>query len=195
MGEMMMMRMTRRATGSHREVVEMLRRKVEEVDDSGRRRVFAAAEPSHYGVGQAHNGEVLGEEEEVIRSRGTGWDFATGWVRTFGLWIVVVLAAVETALAFRLGLLLAGANPSNGFVEFIYDVSAPLADPFEGIFSNRAVSDGLLESAAVVAMVVYLAGVLLLVAALWALAAVPSPAGDRSVISRSHRRTNTVRED
>jgi hypothetical protein len=190
----MMMR-TRIAAASHREVVEMLRRKVEEVDDSGRRRVFFSGDPSDYSAVQAHDREVSGEEEEIVRSRGTRWDFATGWVRTFGLWIVVVLAAVETALAFRLGLLLAGANPSNGFAEFIYDVSAPLADPFEGIFSNRAVDGGLLEPATVIAMAVYLAGALLLVAALWALTAVPSPAGDRSVISPSRSGTSAARED
>ena len=37
-------------------------------------------------------------------------------------------------LAFRFVLELLGANPANGFVHFIYDVSYPLVAPFLGMF-------------------------------------------------------------
>lgn len=171
----------------------MVRRSAEDVDKDGQRTV--TTEPAGYDDHEEiQDREVVGHEEEVVRSRGTAWDFAAGWVRAFGVWIMVALAVVEAALAFRLGLLLAGANPSNGFVEFIYDVSGPLVDPFEGIARNRAVDGGVFEPAALIAMVVYLVAALLLVALLWALTAGPSPGGERFATSRTQRRSSTSRE-
>jgi hypothetical protein len=165
---------------------------VEQVDQNGRRRIIIDDDAPVLGDGQIHDREVVAEEEDVVQTRGSRWDLATGWVRTLGLWIIVVLAVVETALAFRLGLLLAGANPSNGFVDFIYDTSGPLAGPFEGILTNRSVDRGVLEPSSAIAMIVYLAAALLLAAILWALTAGPSPAGERSEVSHSHRRSGTV---
>ena len=49
---------------------------------------------------------------------------------------MVALAVVETLLVGRLAFLLAEANANNGFVNFIYDVSKPLAEPFQGIVAN-----------------------------------------------------------
>jgi uncharacterized protein YggT (Ycf19 family) len=37
-------------------------------------------------------------------------------------------------LAFRFALVLMGANPANGFANFIYTVSHPFAAPFFGLF-------------------------------------------------------------
>ena len=102
---------------------------------------------------------------------------------------LVAVAVVEAALGFRLGLLLAGANPSNGFVDFIYDVSGPLVYPFEGIVSNGTVDGGVFEPASLIAMIVYLVAGLILVAILWVLMAGPSPTGERSVASSSTRRS------
>jgi hypothetical protein len=144
---------------------------------------------------EMHDREVLDREVEVVRSRGSAWDMAAGRLRAFGFWIGAALAVLETALAFRLGFLAGGANPSNGFVDFVYDLSGPFVGPFEGIFSNRAVDGGVFEPAALIAMIVYLAAALLLVGALWALTAGPSPTGERSVVSRSRRQTSAVRED
>ena len=88
-------------------------------------------------------------EEQVVRSSaGGGWDLARGWVRSLGAVIMVALAVVETLLIGRLGFLLAEANASNGFVNFIYDVSKPLAEPFQGIVANS----GNLEYASAIAM-------------------------------------------
>ena len=128
---------------------------------------------------RASNDEMV-TEEQVTRSG--GWNLARGFVRTFGLWVLAALAIVETLLGFRLGFLLAGANPANGFVDFIYDVSGPLADPFGGIASNREIEGGgLFESASLIAMIVYAVAALLLIAVLWAMTAFPSPSGERSV--------------
>src|SRR5439155_261724 len=72
---------------------------------------------------------------------------ARGWIGVFAAWMGIALAVVEVIIGFRLGFLLAGANPSNGFVDFIYDISDPLTDPFQGIFTNRSVDGGIFEPA------------------------------------------------
>lgn len=100
---------------------------------------------------------------------------------------MVALAIVETVLAGRLGFLLASANSNNGFVDFIYDVSKPLAEPFQGIVANS----GNLEYASAIAMGVYAVAALLLIAALFALAGGP-PSGDDSVVSSSSRPSERV---
>jgi hypothetical protein len=77
-------------------------------------------------------------------------------VRTISLVLFAILAAVETMLAFRLAFLAAGANAANNFVEFIYDSTGWLADPFEGIIANRAMDGGgTFEPATLIAMFVY----------------------------------------
>ena len=49
--------------------------------------------------------------------------------------IVWYIAGVVLALlAFRFVLVLLGANPANGFTNFIYTISHPFAAPFFGIF-------------------------------------------------------------
>jgi len=141
---------------------------------------------------RASNDEMV-TEEQVTRSG--GWNLTRGFVRTFGLWILAALAVLETLLGFRLGFLLAGANPANGFVDFIYDVSRPFADPFGGIASDRAIEGGgLFESASLIAMIVYIVAALLLIAVLWAITAFPSPTGERSAVTRTRHQERTAHE-
>lgn len=129
-------------------------------------------------------------EEQVVRSSaGGGWDLARGWVRSLGAVIMVALAVVETLLIGRLGFLLAEANASNGFVNFIYDVSKPLAEPFQGIVANS----GNLEYASPIAMGVYAVAALLLIAALFAITSGPSAAGEKVVTSRTDARSSSSR--
>lgn len=135
----------------------------------------------------ARNDTVV--EEQVTHSPAGGWNLARGWVRSLGAVIMVALAVVETLLVFRLGFLLAEANSSNGFVNFIYDVSKPLAAPFQGIIADS----GNLEFASPIAMVVYAVAALLLIAALFAITAGPSAAGEKVVTSRSQQSDRTVR--
>ena len=73
-------------------------------------------------------------------------------------------------------------------------MSGPLVGPFEGITRNRAADGGVFEPAALIGMLVFLVAALLAVAVLWALTAGPSPAGERSVTSRTRRRSTTARE-
>ena len=128
-------------------------------------------------------------EEQVVRSPAGGWNLARGWVRSLGGVIMAALAVVEALLAFRLGLLLAEANPTSGFVKFIYHFSRPLAAPFQGIVTNR----GDLEYASLIAMGVYLVAALLLIAVLFAITGGPSAAGGKVVTSRTQQSERDVR--
>lgn len=129
---------------------------------------------------------VVAKEEVVTSSPGARY-LARGWVSTMALMLLVALAAVESLLAFRLGFLLAGANPNNGFVDFIYDVSAPFVDAFEGIIATEAVNGGVLEPASVIAMIVYLVATLLFIAVVFAILSKPAPAGERGASSKHVR--------
>ncbi len=73
--------------------------------------------------------------------------------------IYYVLGVLEVLLAFRLVFKLLGANPSSGFVAFIYSITSIFLAPFAGIFrplitegfETRAVFD----PATLIAMIVY----------------------------------------
>jgi nitrate/nitrite transporter NarK len=167
----------------------MSSRRVEEVDTNGRRRVTILEEEPAV---QATDQEVAGEEE-AIQVHPDTWNVARGWVRTFGAFVAVAFAVIETLLMFRFGFLLAGANPNNGFVDFIYDISGGLVDPFEGIVAADTVGDGVFEPASLIALVVYAAVALLLMMLLWAASSAPSASGDRAVTTRSRHRTREIR--
>src|SRR3972149_11351671 len=106
-----------------------IRRKDEEMADESGQRTAVAEQPI------ARDDSVV--EEQVVHSSAGGWNLARGWVRSLGAVILVGLAIIETLLVFRLGFLLAEANPNNGFVNFIYDVSKPLAAPVPGIVAHN----------------------------------------------------------
>ena len=167
----------------------MSSRRVEEVDTNGRRRVTILEEEPAV---QATDQEVAGEEE-VMETHPDTWNVARGWLRTFGAFVAVAFAVIETLLMFRFGFLLAGANPNNGFVDFIYDISGGLVDPFEGIVAADTVGDGVFEPASLIALVVYAAVALLLTMLLWAASSAPSASGDRAVTTRSRHRTREIR--
>jgi uncharacterized protein YggT (Ycf19 family) len=63
----------------------------------------------------------------------------------------VVLGVVEIALLLRIILLLLAANPSAGFSSWIYS----LTYPFASVFPNLTVAGGVLETPALLAMLVY----------------------------------------
>jgi uncharacterized protein YggT (Ycf19 family) len=157
-------------------------------DESGRRTAVAdrpiARDDNGRGPAVANRSIARDDsvvEEQVVHSPAGGWNLARGWVRSLGAVIVAALAIVETLLVFRLGFLLASANSNNGFVNFIYDVSKPLAAPFQGIVANT----GNLEYASPIAMVVYAVAALLLIAVLFAVTSGPAGAGDKVVSSRT----------
>jgi uncharacterized protein YggT (Ycf19 family) len=129
-------------------------------------------------------------EEQVVHSSANGsWSLARGWVRSLNAAILVALAIVETLLVFRVGFLLAKANASNSFVNFIYDLSKPLAAPFQGIVADT----GNLEYASPIAMGVYAISALLLIALLFAVTAGPSATGESVLTSRTQQSKRIVR--
>src|SRR5487761_1462190 len=70
------------------------------------------------------------------------------------IWFIA--GVILVLLAFRFVLVLLGANSANGFVNFIYSVSHPLAAPFFGIF-GYSIHYGVsrFELSTLVAMAVY----------------------------------------
>lgn len=131
----------------------------------------------------------VGDYEERTHYRAGPGAFVRMWFSMLAMWAGLALAVVETLLGFRLGFRLANANPNNGFVDFIYDITGPMIEPFEGIASNRSVDGGVLEPATVIAMVVFLVAGLLLMTILWMLSALPAPAGERPGGGHTHVRT------
>jgi uncharacterized protein YggT (Ycf19 family) len=70
------------------------------------------------------------------------------------IWFVGGVIMALLALRFLLRLL--GANPANGFADFIYTVSHPFAAPFFGLFSYTAdLARGRFEFETLIAIVVY----------------------------------------
>src|SRR5581483_7173160 len=90
----------------------------------------------------------------------------------------VGLLIVELIIGLRFFFLLASANAGNGFVDFIYDISQPLAHPFDGIISDRAAANGILEPDSIIAFIVY-------AAAAWIVVALIGVA-ERGIVPRSY---------
>lgn len=62
---------------------------------------------------------------------------------------------LELLLLFRFLLRLLGANPESGFVDFVYDLSAPFAGPFEGMVNVWEFAGGVIEWSTLIAILVY----------------------------------------
>lgn len=71
------------------------------------------------------------------------------------IWFVA--GVILILLAFRFVLALLGANPGNGFANFIYDTSHPFVAPFFGLFNYTDPVDGRgrFELYTLIAMAVY----------------------------------------
>src|SRR5688572_28975503 len=115
-----------------------MRRSTEGVEDERGRHATAVDERHH---AAAHSDEALAERQ-VTSARPGGWNVVRGMARMLALFLGIAWAVVETLLGFRLAFLLGEANSTNGFVDFIYNVTDPLVEPFQGIFSNDTLSNG-----------------------------------------------------
>jgi hypothetical protein len=115
-------------------------------------------------------------------------DVGRGMGRMFSLIILAVLAVVETLLAFRLGFLAGAANAQNNFVEFIYDITGWMVDPFEGIITNETFDNGgVFDYATLIAMIVYAVAAALIVLLITAFTSFPTT-GERTTVSRTAER-------
>jgi uncharacterized protein YggT (Ycf19 family) len=66
-----------------------------------------------------------------------------------------VFGLIEGLIAVRLILKALGANPSAGFAQFIYGITAPLVAPFVNLFSNPTYQNSVLEVSSIVALIAY----------------------------------------
>ena len=72
-------------------------------------------------------------------------------------------AVVESVLGLRFLLKLFGANDSNGFVDWVYEMSGALLEPFRGIFPTKVFENQyVFEFSTLFAMLMYAIGALLL---------------------------------
>ena len=79
-------------------------------------------------------------------------------VAVFRIYQVVwyFLGLIESLLGLRVVLKAVGANPTSGFVSFIYSVSDPLIIPFVGIIRSSVSGISVMEWSTIIAMIVYL---------------------------------------
>jgi len=76
--------------------------------------------------------------------------------RLVGGLINFFLVLVEVFLGLRILLRFFAANPNNGFVQWVYESSSVLLEPFRGIFPTRVIGDNnVVDFSAIFAMIVY----------------------------------------
>jgi uncharacterized membrane protein len=69
--------------------------------------------------------------------------------------VYLLFSLIEGLLAIRFLLRALGANPSAGFAQFVYAVTAPLLGPFMGLFANPRFGDAVIELDSIIAMLAY----------------------------------------
>jgi hypothetical protein len=131
--------------------------------------------------------EAIAHEGQTVTRRPDGYTLARAWMRTFNMMVGFFLLLLETALAFRLAFKLGGANASNGFVGFIYDVSNPFISPFKGIANNTTSGDGIFEPETVIAMAVWAVAAIILVVLVNIVTSAPAPAQHESVTRDTYK--------
>lgn len=71
------------------------------------------------------------------------------------IWLLA--AAIIALIGIRFSLILANANPSNPFANLVYNLTAWLLYPFQGLLANPTTNTGaVIEVTSLLAMVVYL---------------------------------------
>ncbi len=102
--------------------------------------------------------------------------------------IYILFGFIEVLLAIRFILRLFGANAQAGFAQLIYGVTGPLVAPFQGLFGTVQSDASVLESASLVALVVYALVAWLIVKVAWL-----AFGETRSATATTTRRTSTKR--
>jgi hypothetical protein len=161
----------------------MSSRRTESTSYPGTRRVTTVYDEDPASITTAEQDVAAVEESRAVSA--DPWDVGRGMARTVSLVLLTLLVVVEVGLGFRLAFLALGANPANGFVDFIYDSTGWLVEPFDGILSDRTTNDGVFEAATVIAMVVYAVAVGLVVMLISAATSMPSPMAKRSSATRT----------
>ena len=66
-----------------------------------------------------------------------------------------IFGLIEGIIAIRFVLKALGANPSAGFAQFMYGITAPLVAPFNALFATPSSGASVLELNSLIAMIVY----------------------------------------
>ncbi len=73
--------------------------------------------------------------------------------------VYYIAGAIEILILFRLAFKVTGANPTSGFVSFVYTLSGLFVLPFQAIFGNTTTSGAettaVFEPSALIAIAVY----------------------------------------
>lgn len=82
----------------------------------------------------------------LVRSKTSSIDTTASGKTTAAnaIWYIYGIIAILLGIRFLLKIL--GANPGNGFVDFIYTISRILSAPFDTIFGVEKVQAGVVES-------------------------------------------------
>ena len=91
--------------------------------------------------GVSEGGAQVSQKTSKVGTAVTGDSKST---LTNGVWYLV--GFIEIVLIFRFVLKLLGANPSSGFVDFVYSVTGILTAPFDNIFGVVAPKAGNVSS-------------------------------------------------
>ncbi|HEX5165177.1 MAG TPA: YggT family protein [Thermomicrobiales bacterium] len=100
------------------------------------------------------------------------------------IWFVAGI--LEIGIGLRVAFKLLEANGANGFVNFIYDVTEPFVRPFQGIFTDPTSGGAVLDTAALIAMVIWAIVAWAIVRAIWLLLDRPE-SGVRRSVHEAHR--------
>jgi hypothetical protein len=109
-------------------------------------------------LSQAEGGEMTREE---FRTRGR---------RRLAKWsqvITLIFVILETAIGFRVLLMLIAANPASPFAEFMYQMTGLFLAPLAGLTVTPTVDGAILEIPALIAMAAYSALYFLIIRVMW----------------------------
>lgn len=101
----------------------------------------------------SESGERL--EKRSVLSNPSDRDIKMGRIERFTVVANWTVGAITALLGFRFLLNLFGANPNAGFSQMIAAVTEPLVMPFHALFNSPAFGQSLIDSAALVGLVVY----------------------------------------
>jgi len=95
---------------------------------------------------------VLRRRQRVIRDTGAEQRLFT--MKLINI-ITLLFGILEALIGVRIVLKLIGANPDNGFANFVYEVTGVFLRPFTGLVTSPVVGDGVLEWSSIIAMFIY----------------------------------------
>ncbi len=97
-------------------------------------------------------GNQIESQVEVYQDTNLRRENRRSWVTTL---IYFLLSVLEVILALRLVFRLLGANQSNGFTQFLYNLSQVFVAPFHGIFHDQTLGTGkVFEISTLIAMLI-----------------------------------------